>query len=414
VLGQPINLTLERLNATHGVISWDQPQSRVEPPSARYVLNINGIQVILNSTSYKFQWPLPLAGQINISVTAFNPVGEGDTSSLIRPLQCDGLNDLIPMVFPNYKHGNVWIKVKLPLTDSGVYCCHQEKVTVTHQYPDTDEMTFTLHWKGGGVDFVMRNVSQPQHMNDTFSICSDDFHISYSTYRVQRVDVSGERERMLQCYFIEGATNKECYVEVYHNGNLEMNYSGSSKYVIKSTKAGNYTVKVYDDKKQETQGIRPAYDTSFVLSGETKNDSSFIALLVAGLGGLVVVLLVIGVLAVAGLVYYYRPKSSSETRNPTDINVIGANPVTNPVEQVQGTMESGIEHRTVTRRQQPQPAYARQGGNEQEEIEMNTINPRFVDVPSCPLGENEDRGDSVVEGLEHTIVSNNSPEQQTV
>ena len=51
---------------------------------------------------------------------------------------------------------------------------------------------------------------------------------------------------------------------------------------------------------------------------------------------------------------------------------------------------------------------------EQEEIEMNTINPRFVDVPSCPLGENEDRGDSVVEGLEHTIVSNNSPEQQTV
>jgi hypothetical protein len=95
VLGQPINLTLERLNATHGVISWDQPQSRVEPPSARYVLNINGIQVILNSTSYKFQWPLPLAGQINISVTAFNPVGEGDTSSLIRPLQCDGLSELI-------------------------------------------------------------------------------------------------------------------------------------------------------------------------------------------------------------------------------------------------------------------------------------------------------------------------------
>jgi hypothetical protein len=314
-------------------------------------------------------------------------------------------DDLIPMVFPYYDmHGNVQIRVKLQLNDTGVYCCHQENVIVTHQNPDTNEMIFILRWKGGGVDFVMGNVSQPQHMNDTFSICSDDFHISYSTYKVQRVNVSGERERIVQCYFIEGATNKECYVEVYL---LEMNYFGSSKYVINSTKAGNYTVKVYDEKKQETQGIRPAYETSFVLSGETKNDSSFIAPLVAGL-----VLLVIGVLAVAGLVYYCRQKSS-KTKKP-DINVRGAILVTSPEEQEQGAMESGIEHRTVTRLQQPHSAVSRHEGPEAEEIEMIETNSHFVDVPSCPLGENEDREYSVVEGLEDTIVSDKPPEQQTM
>ena len=124
-------------------------------------------------------------------------------------------------------------------------------------------------------------------MNDTFDICLEHFHITYckcillgflcdtqcytpclcaATYKVQRVNVSGDREKMLQCYFIQGATDKQCFVEVYQNGKFEEPYSDFDKYKIRIPEPGNYTIKVYDNKeqaRQADQGIQPANETSF-------------------------------------------------------------------------------------------------------------------------------------------------------
>ena len=95
VLGEPLNLTIQRLNNTHGSVMWDQPPSKVEPPSANYDLNINGNLISLNPTTYVFQWPVPLGGQIHVCVTAINPVGKGGTSCVNISLQCDDLSELI-------------------------------------------------------------------------------------------------------------------------------------------------------------------------------------------------------------------------------------------------------------------------------------------------------------------------------
>ena len=99
VLGKPINLELQRLNATHGSVTWDQPPSRVESPSVHYVININGNQITLNLTTYVFIWPVPLGRQIHVCVTAINPVGKGRTSFVNMSLQCDDLSELIKKNF---------------------------------------------------------------------------------------------------------------------------------------------------------------------------------------------------------------------------------------------------------------------------------------------------------------------------
>ena len=100
VLGKPLNLELQRLNATHGSVTWDQPPSLVDPPSVHYVININGNQITLNLTTYVFIWPVPLGGQIHVCVTAINPVGKGGRTSFVNmSLQCDDLSELIKKNF---------------------------------------------------------------------------------------------------------------------------------------------------------------------------------------------------------------------------------------------------------------------------------------------------------------------------
>ena len=77
------------------------------------------------------------------------------------------------------------------------------------------------------------------------------------------MNISGKDEKMLQCYFINGATKKDCFVKVYVNEKDEVPYSGLDRYHIATNKAGNYTIYVYDDKEQADQGIEPATKESF-------------------------------------------------------------------------------------------------------------------------------------------------------
>ena len=119
-------------------------------------------------------------------------------------------------------------------------------------------------------------------MSDTFRLCSGKFHLTYcksienklpcgiyasivctATYKVQGVNISGKDEKMLRCYFINGATTKDCYVKIYVNEEFEASYSGLDRYLIATNKAGNYTMEVYDNKEQADQGIEPATKENF-------------------------------------------------------------------------------------------------------------------------------------------------------
>ena len=77
------------------------------------------------------------------------------------------------------------------------------------------------------------------------------------------MNISGEGEKILQCDFINGATKKDCYVEVYVDEKHEVSLSGLDRYNITTNKAGNYTMDVYDEKEQADQGIQPATKESF-------------------------------------------------------------------------------------------------------------------------------------------------------
>ena len=77
-LTRPTHLRCQQINATHVHLKWNDPPSLLGHENTTYVvlyyLGANVSNTTVNSSSLTFPRP---ATEVNISVTGWNPVGEG-------------------------------------------------------------------------------------------------------------------------------------------------------------------------------------------------------------------------------------------------------------------------------------------------------------------------------------------------
>ena len=82
-LTQPGNFSFHDVNATHIILSWNEPFSWVQPSDVVYVLTQNGSYtsktVELRTHSFPLLRP---PGGLYARLTPWNPVGEGESSTL--------------------------------------------------------------------------------------------------------------------------------------------------------------------------------------------------------------------------------------------------------------------------------------------------------------------------------------------
>ena len=156
--------------------------------------------------------------------------------------------------------------------------CVPDKVTVAHS--NGEEMAYDVIVNNEKAYFIIPNVPEEQLVADTliwYNSTSDLRYCKYytklihsqgqsmvlfvhahtATYKVQDVSVrddpSGEGQLVL-CYFLGGASDNTCFIEV--EGRKKPPLSGSDRYTV--TEPGNHTLRVYDSRSQKDRQIDPA------------------------------------------------------------------------------------------------------------------------------------------------------------
>jgi hypothetical protein len=397
VLGRPENLRVERVNSTHTALLWGEPPSLVQPANASYTIVFGGNEAKnTSSTNYTFWTPWP-PDSLGVTVTSWNPVGEGGSSTVdladFLAGQCEQLGDITPEAVPYCEEGITSVEVQLFTIKEALTYCLGGRVRVT--LGDGQEMAVPLMFENGKAVIRIQNVPEEQYLRVTLML-----HPCVKT---------------VQCHFLPGASHNTCLIDVYRSGQPVDSLSGSDQYQLSG--AGNYTLRVYDDEGQKERGIPPAFETSFNISaGERgKNTSGADLEVVLGIVGGAVLVVVALVVALALLLL--RCGSLSKNTNSGPKNVYfpqdggEEGSAMEPGLQLQSIMQSTQEDtkgsvvtgRHLTRLPQPGPAPALSRPIQQTvEVEMESSVPVFTGEGSRPLREEESRGADVLPDLEGT------------